>query len=83
MSYSPKCRRLFPLRMLFKIPYYFNKCLLFQRANNIYFAFKLNVDNLRGWVEERLRPSPTAHHQGAAKTVWPDLKVVHLYLLLK
>lgn len=83
MSNSPKCRRLFPLCMLFKIPYYLNKLLLFQRANNIYFAFKLKVDNLKGWGEERLSPSPTADHQGAAKTLWPDLKVVHLYFLLK
>lgn len=73
MSNSPKRRRLFPLCMLFKIPYYFNKLLLFQRANNIYFAFKVKVDNLQGWGEEGLSPSPTADHQGAAKTLWPDL----------
>lgn len=69
--------------LLFKITYYLNKLLLFQRVNNIYFAFKLKVDNLKGWGEERLSPSPTADHQGAAKTLWPDLKVVHLYFLLK
>lgn len=43
---------------------------------------KLKVDNLRRWLEERLGLALTANHQGAAKTLWPDLNVVHLYLLV-